>query len=98
MPLDENKLYGDMELVAKTCGIEVAAKLMKHCKGMNLYIPREDHFTKDEVREAIVRLHVAGAKPKEIATTLGVSAWIVKDRLKTYKSNLSATSKNNRKG
>lgn len=61
---------GDLRIVARTCGLEVAARLMSDLPGITIYIPR--YAAKDVMRRYIVKMYPR-LSAKELALQLGVS-------------------------
>lgn len=80
------QLKGDMKLVAKTCGIEVARTLMQRCGGRRFYIPKEEHFTRKIISNAVISRRKAGQTIGTIALELGISERMVYRVLELHKA------------
>ncbi len=63
------ELPGDLQLVARECGMEVALKLAERMGGVGIYVRPLDSLISSKKKE-FVRRHFDGANHKELAITV----------------------------
>lgn len=69
--IKESDFSGDLALVASACGVDVAAKLAVHCRGIHVYIPSS--LPRQTIMRYIADARADGRSTKQIAHALGVS-------------------------